>query len=107
MIQRHYDTLKNWAQIYLPALGTLWFTISTIWHIPFAEEILGSIVAFDTFLGVILKVSTSKYTPPTDGDLLVDRSQEGKDRYQLDIKTPLNEIPDKEHIKLKVVPDTF
>jgi hypothetical protein len=105
MIQRHYDTLKNWAQIYLPALGTLYFTIATIWHIPYAEEVLGSIIAVDTFLGVILKISTGKYTPPTDGDLLVDPDRAG--RYQLDIATPLDDIPGKNQIRLNVKQETF
>lgn len=107
MIQRHYDTLKNYALLYLPGLGTLYFTIASIWHLPYAEEVVGTIAAVDTFLGVILKISTSNYTPPTDGNLLVDRSQDGKERYQLDITTPLEDIPDKENIRLNVKPGEF
>lgn len=56
-----YDILKWLAQIALPALGTLYFALATIWGLPYAEEIVGTITAVDTFLGVILGVSTAKY----------------------------------------------
>ncbi len=33
-----------------------------LWGLPFAEEIIGTVVAVDTFLGVILGISTAQYT---------------------------------------------
>lgn len=56
-----YDVLKWIAQILLPAIGTLYFVLAGIWHFPYGEEIVGTITAVDTFLGVILGVSTAKY----------------------------------------------
>lgn len=56
-----YDILKWIAQILLPALGTLYFVLAGVWGFPFREEIVGTITAVDTFLGVILGISTSKY----------------------------------------------
>lgn len=56
-----YDILKYIAQIILPALGTLYFALAGIWGFPFGEEIVGTITAIDTFLGVILGISTAKY----------------------------------------------
>ena len=56
-----YDILKWIAQYLLPALGTLYFAFSTIWGLPYGEEIVGSITAVDTFLGVILGISTMQY----------------------------------------------
>lgn len=56
-----YDVLKWVAQIFLPALGTLYFALSKIWGLPFGEEIVGTIVALDTFLGALLGISTEKY----------------------------------------------
>lgn len=56
-----YDVLK-WIALYLlPALGTLYFALSGIWHFPYGEEVVGTITAVDTFLGVILGISASKY----------------------------------------------
>jgi len=56
-----YDVLKYIAQIVLPAIGTLYFALANIWGFPYAEEVVGTITAIDTFLGVILGVSSSKY----------------------------------------------
>ena len=61
MSNKIFDVLKYIAQIVLPALGTLWFTLAQIWGFSYSEEILGTIVAVDTFMGVILKISTNKY----------------------------------------------
>lgn len=56
-----YDILKFIVQIVLPALGTLYFTLSQIWGFPLGEEIVGTIAAITTFLGVCLGISTYKY----------------------------------------------
>lgn len=56
-----YDTLKKIAQIWLPAAGTLYFTIAQIWGLPGAEQVVGTIVAVDTFLGIVLGFSTKTY----------------------------------------------
>lgn len=57
-----YDILKWIAQYLLPAAGTLYFAVAGIWGLPYGEQIVGTITAIDTFLGVILGVSTSTYT---------------------------------------------
>lgn len=56
-----YDVVKWIAQYLLPAVGTLYFAIASIWGMPYAEEIVGTITAVDAFLGVILGISTSQY----------------------------------------------
>lgn len=56
-----YDVLKWIAQVVLPAVGTLYAALSGIWGFPYGEEIVGTILAVDTFLGVILGISTAKY----------------------------------------------
>jgi len=58
---RTYDVLKYIAQVVLPALGTLYFALSGIWGLPYGEQIVGTITAVDTFLGVILKLSSDQY----------------------------------------------
>lgn len=56
-----YDVLK-WIALYLlPALGTLYFALSGIWGFPYGEEVVGTITAVDTFLGVILGISSASY----------------------------------------------
>ena len=56
-----YDRLKFIAQVVLPAAGTLYAALAGIWGLPYAEQIVGTIVAVDTFLGVVLKISTHQY----------------------------------------------
>ena len=56
-----YDFLK-WIALYLlPALGTLYFALSGIWGFPYGEQVVGTITAIDTFLGVILGISSANY----------------------------------------------
>lgn len=61
MNSKVYDILKWIALILLPALGTLYFALAGIWGFPYAEQIVGTITAIDTFLGVLLGISTSSY----------------------------------------------
>ena len=59
--EKMYKTLKVIAQIVLPALGTLYFSLAQIWGLPYGEEIVGTITAIDTFLGALLKVCSNNY----------------------------------------------
>ena len=61
MSNKTYDVLKWIAQLLLPALGTLYFALAGIWGFPYGEQIVGTITAVDTFLGVILGISTAQY----------------------------------------------
>lgn len=63
---RVYDTLKWVAQLLLPAAGTLYFALAQIWHLPFGEEIVGTITAVDAFLGAVLGISNSQYKKALD-----------------------------------------
>ena len=61
MSDKTYNVLKWIAQYLLPALGTLYFALAGIWGLPYGEQVVGTITAIDTFLGVVLGVSTSNY----------------------------------------------
>lgn len=58
---RAYDILKWIAMYLLPALGTLYFAVASIWGLPYGEQVVGTITAVDTFLGVILGISTTQW----------------------------------------------
>ena len=60
-----YNTLKWIAQYLLPAIGTFYFTLAGIWGFPYGEQIVGTITAIDTFLGIILGISTAQYKKTT------------------------------------------
>ena len=61
MSSKVYDVLKYIAQIALPALGAFYFALSQIWGLPYGEQIVGTIAALDTLLGVLLGISTYNY----------------------------------------------
>lgn len=56
-----YNILKWIAMYLLPAIGTLYFALAGIWGFPYGEEIVGTLTAVDTFLGVLLGISSAKY----------------------------------------------
>lgn len=68
MSNKVYDVLKYVAQIVLPALGTLYFALASIWGFPYGEQIVGTITAVDAFLGAILKLSTNAYNKWKSGE---------------------------------------
>lgn len=61
MCDKTYNVLKWMAQLLLPAMGTLYFALASIWRLPYGEQVVGTITAVDTFLGVILGITTAQY----------------------------------------------
>lgn len=61
MSDKTYNNLKFVALVVLPCIAAFWATISTIWGIPYGEQIVGTISAADALLGGILGVSSKQY----------------------------------------------
>lgn len=74
MNDKVYDTLKWIAQYFLPAVGTLYFGLAGIWNLPYGEEIVGTITAIDTFLGVLLGIASATYNK----EIAATKNIEGK-----------------------------
>lgn len=56
-----YDVLKVICITILPALGTLYFALAGIWGFPYGEQIVGTINAITTCIGIIIGISTTQY----------------------------------------------
>lgn len=56
-----YDVLKWVAIIVLPAIGTLYDALSTIWGLPYGDEVVKTASAIALFLGALLGVSSISY----------------------------------------------
>lgn len=98
-----YGVLK-WIALYLlPALGTLYFALSGIWNLPYGEQVVGTITAIDTFLGVLLGISSAKYNG--EGTLVVNTDDPEKDVYSLNLNVPLEELANMNTITFKVDSD--
>jgi len=71
MSNKTYDILKFIAQVVLPAIGTLYLTLGSIWtgviELPYPEQISATIMAVDTFLGVLLGISSAQYNAQQGG----------------------------------------
>lgn len=61
MSNKLYDILKWIAMILLPAIGTFYFALAGIWNFPYAEQVVGTITAVDTFLGALLGIASATY----------------------------------------------
>lgn len=95
-----YDRLKYIAQIVLPALGTLYFALASIWGLPYGEQIVGTITAIDAFLGALLRLSSNTYMG--DGTLVVDESDPAKDIYSIVLDDYPDLLANKSQVVLKV-----
>lgn len=70
-----YDKLKYVAQVILPALATLYFTLAQIWGLPYGEQIVGTISAIDLFLGALLGISSKMYKK--DHSIIIQDKDDG------------------------------
>ena len=63
-----YDTLKWVVMIVLPACGTLYAALSTVWALPYAREVVTTLTSVTAFLGALLGISTMNYYQGGDGN---------------------------------------
>lgn len=61
MSNKLYDILKWIALVVLPALASLYIGLGQFWSIPYPEQIAGTIMLIDAFLGTILGISSVNY----------------------------------------------
>ena len=61
MNSKVYDILKWTALVFLPAVGTLYGTLSKIWGIPYGSEVVQTVVAVEFFIGSLVGISNIQY----------------------------------------------
>lgn len=61
MSNKVYDVLKWITMVVLPAIATLYAALSGIWGFPYGEQIVGTLVAVETFIGAVLQISNAQY----------------------------------------------
>lgn len=93
-----YDVLKWIALIVLPAFATLYSFLADTWDLANADKVVGTIVAIDTFLGIILKISTNQYYKKGknfDGEINFIEQDGEDEKVRFDInKDPVDVIHD-------------
>lgn len=105
MSTQTYDILKYIARYVLPALGTLYFAIATIWGLPYGEQIVGTISAIDIFLATILGISAYQYDKAgkdISGTLYIDELPNASIDSFVKFDESEEAISEKDTIKLRV-----
>lgn len=100
-----YSVGKQLVQIWIPAASAAYFTLSKIWGLPAAEEIVGTMACVATFLGAVLRISSSQYDASDaayDGDAVVSTMSDGKKLYSLELNGDPEELDQKDSITFKV-----
>ncbi len=64
-----YDVLKEIALTVLPASSVLYLALAGLWGLPYPQQVSGTIMAVDAFLGAILHVSNKQYKEAQGEDL--------------------------------------
>lgn len=99
-----YDRLKFVALVLLPALGTLYFTVAALWGLAHTTEVVGTITAIDTFLGVVLQLSSNSYYKNGrnfDGTMTV-KETEAATQFALELNGDPADLPGKHSVEFNV-----
>lgn len=109
MSNKAYDVIKFLVQMALPAFGTLYFTLASIWGLPAAEQVVGTIVAVSTFFGVVLQLSKKSYNSSEgqyDGSINISEREDGVKVYSLNLNTDTSNLDSKKNVNFKIDTDT-
>jgi len=100
-----YSKLKFVALVLLPALTTLYFTLGSIWKFPAVESVIGSMTALDTFLGILLGISTKMYNASGakfDGVINVTSTDGGGKLFSLELNGDPSALDQQKTVTFKV-----
>jgi len=104
LTDKQYTVLKWIVGIVIPAIGTLYFAVAKIWSLPAGEQVLGTLIAIQAFLGAVLGVSTKKYNDSDakyDGKIVKTETDE-KTTATLEFKDHPQEALKKSEVLMKV-----
>lgn len=101
---KQYDIIKWLTVTLLPAVGTLYFALATIWNFPAGQQVLGTLLAVQAFIGVVMGVSTKQYEESGEkysGEIKVNETPE-KLGYSLELKDDPEALKEKDEVTFKV-----
>lgn len=103
MGDKKYDMVKQFVQLWIPAFSSAYFGLASIWGLPAADKVVGTLAILATFLGVTLRISTNQYQASGmahDGTISVAPSEFGS---TIALSVAPSDLIDKDEVKLKVV----
>lgn len=101
---RSYEFGKKLVQVILPAIASLYFGLASIWGLPAAEQVVGTIAVITTFLGVCLGISSKTYRELAEfgGKIVVTETEEGRTLYSLEVDGDPEDIEKLSSVTFKV-----
>lgn len=100
-----YKKLKFLVQVVLPAFSTLYFTLGNVYHWDNVEQVIGTLAAVATFVGVVLGITSKNYNNsdlPFAGTIHITESPEGVKTYSLIMNGDPEDIDTLTDVKFKV-----
>lgn len=67
-----YDVLKWLSLVFFDAVGVLYKTLSSVWGLPYGEEVLTTCSAIALFIGAIIGVSTAQYNKDKAEEIIAE-----------------------------------
>lgn len=95
-----YDFLNVLVRYILPALGAAYFSLSDIWGLPLALEVVGTITVVSTFLGVVIAFARKGWT--ADDDLVIDMRDPDTVSFGFQSGLQVEELQDGQKLNLNV-----
>ena len=79
MSNKTYDLLKTLCLVVIPVMAFI-STLCEIWHVPYTEQITGTLVAVETLLGALVKIANVNYNKAKEEELEQARALNGQDQ---------------------------
>lgn len=106
---RTYDRVKFLVTIVLPAFAALYIALGQLWELPKIEEVVGTITAIATFLGVALGVSSKNYDPESEtepvGNFILRQTPNDGTAIVLDLEKDPASLPSNSLITFRLKED--
>lgn len=67
LTDKQYDILKDIALCWMPLIVTFIGVVMTTWSVPHADQILTTLVAFNTLMGGVVKYYKARYDKEQEG----------------------------------------
>lgn len=102
-----YDRLKFVALVGLPALAVLYSGLGELWGLPLTDQVVGTIILVDTFLGALLQISSNRFNKnPANFDGYLDANgvhpDTGLPNLKMTITKPPEDILESKLVRLQV-----
>lgn len=102
-----YNKVKFFVLTVLPASSTLYFTLGAVWGLPAVEQVVGTLAAVATFLGVLVGIASNTFKKSDarfDGVVNIEKTTEGGLVYSLELHSDPAELGSKNAVTFKVNP---